>query len=216
MRNDRENYRKVKIWTISLTIISILEYIVSSIWQNYSFLEDLRLTVLFVGVFVLPVLMYGAWAILAFQYLEKRYYICKENGNILVFGWSVINALLLFCAGVQFINSLKSTITYLADNFKILDGIYKCILIKVGLTLGWLICAVCYMKCNVKIEEGRIAIRRYVLFAIAMVIVCVILGYKERAELYVLYETESVWTKKMIEYYDENGMGPDVPPFSRR
>lgn len=214
MWNDKGNYRKAKMWTISLTIILILEYATSSIWQNYSFLEDLRLTVLFVGVFVLPVLMYGAWAILAFQYLKRRYYFCKKNGNISVFLWSVINVSLLFFAGVQVINNLKSTITYIVDNFNILDGLYKCILIKVGIILGWLFCVICYVKCNEKIEEDQIAVRRYVLFAIAVVIAFVILGYRERAELYVQYETEAVWTQKMIEYYNENGTGPDVPPFS--
>ena len=198
---------------VLFTVISLMEHCISLIWQNHACFESLRLFILVIGVFVLPIVIYIAWFIAAYQYLIYKYQNYKDNTNKVDYVVIFLNVLFMLFAGRFAINSLTDTISYVAENWNLLESLFHCTMIKTGVTIGWLVCFGCCILNNTIHKKRFVLIKRSVILVFVVVFALILLYFESGVESYIFSETEKVWVQKMTEYYYEHGT--EASPFVR-
>jgi len=201
------------------TVITVLYILLCSllyIWGDFKDVQAIFFLACFAAKIVLYMAVFIVWLVYADAYIAMRVGTKKKIESKTSYRWDIVGVGFVFILGFVALYYLLDLIYYLASEWKIVDGLLVCILCNVGVLAGWFLLWMCSVKLTGCISNAQKIIKKGLILALLIVFSVAFAYLTHIGKEYVKKETESVWTKKMIEYYDENGMGPDVPPFSRR
>lgn len=170
---------------------------------------------LLLAIIILPFLCFASWALYIGFYVYRECESQRIEGNVaslLIFFISVAITVLL---GVGGYNRAVDLVYYITRNKNLLDGLLDCIAIKLWISVGWIFCFMgCVMLRKLFRMKGKL-FKKIIVCMCVCLCACGLVHFEKSKENYIYTHTETVWVQKMIDYYEENGMGMDVEPFSR-
>ncbi len=198
---------------IVLSLIACVLYGISSIWEIIDFWEDLRITVIFLEIFMMPILLLVAWCKCIKRYLYLEVDALGEENKLSRRVWVYLGVIMMLCLGSGVWHGYTNMIDYLKDIWKIADGLYDCVSIKVGIFVGWLLCFVCSILVQRIMKANGKVVAKALIIAVIVGSSVFLVKYEQTSKDYIEKQTSSVWTQKMIEYYQEQGTDYRVEPF---
>lgn len=199
---------------IIFSVITVVQDIIISFWENIHFLEGLRTMVIVFAVLVWPIVVVAVWGRCIGYYLGLKIKKSDDRVSTAQRVWICISIVIIAFFGIKIYSAFSDLVTYVADNLNILDGLYYCVAIKTGIAAGWLFCWLCSMKLRGVISAQGKILKKLLMLVIGMILAAVLIHVTDIREEYISKYTDHVWIIRMMEYYDEHGIGPDVVPFS--
>lgn len=212
--NQQEQFIKKRRTAACITIIYIFLSSLLCILENMKIIPVIFL-VACIGVRIfLFILVLIVWLVCGDAYIATKIETKKEAEGETSYVWDVVGIGIVFVLGFITLYYFLDTIYYLASEWKIINGLIGCIIWKICNWTGWLLLWIFSFKIARYMSNTKKVVRNIIVLTILIVLVIASVYITHVQNDYILQETESVWMRKMIEYYDENGMGPEVPPFS--
>ena len=204
-------------WAIILTMISFMEYTISSFWVLVDFLDTLRVMVLLFGAFCMPIIVIIGWfrCIKRYLYLEFG---MKDKTDITKSLWrTCVCIAIIIGLGVIVFYRARDIVDYLADNLNILDGLQHCIAIKIAIFMGWFglwIYSLVRRKAMC-VKGGLKAFEIIIGIPLVIVLVIVLVLASIQSDVYAYEQGEDVFLQKMMEYVREHMDDYTAERFSR-
>ncbi len=210
--NSNKSFIESRNRAIGLTVVGFVLFCLLATWENIDIMKSTRVLVIIAWYLIIPALVIYSWIICVLNYVESDPMKEKrKNPSECICLFINMGIMILFGIGVGFL--MLDMVKYIATNWKLLEELYTCLLIKMGIMVGWIICFWGSVKASSigSLKSNRIkAIVLLMLAMISLVGICIL------TEDYVSYETELAWVRRMTEYYEEHEMNPNTVPFSQK
>ena len=193
-----------------VTTLYIFAYSLLNIVGDFNDFPGMTLLAYLSVKLVFPIAVIVSWLIYADAYVVTK----RKSEEKTNYPWDMLGVGMIFVLGFITLYNLLEFISYISTEWKIIDGLHVCILGKTCIFLGWVLLWMCSFMLARYIRNMGKVVKKVVVLSSFVVFICTFAYFAHIQKDYIERETESVWIQKMIEYYDENGMGPDVPPFS--
>lgn len=214
--NDKKIYQITKRCAIIFTVLFVLWNCLIVFFEMNDITDLLVAAIYWLGYlfFVLAGLL--CWLICIGTYISVKSVEMKSSPDKFWYVWETARIGVMFVVGVMLIYSFLDFVLYYTGDWKIMDGLYHCLGIKLCVFVGLLACFIFSIKMR-NLPEVRGSVSKKIAVTVSCVILtCVFINCFFWQKEYTEAERETVWIRKMTQYYDEHGIGPDVEPFSSR
>lgn len=200
---------------VNITLIEMLGYVLLSFWENIDIFSGLRTMLILFWIFIVPFGVVWYWSCFINCYSKEVMGGFEEQDTLARRVWLYIGVIIVIFFGVATRHGLRTLIDYITGNWNLLDRLSDCIVIKLGICIGWMICFVGYIVLqNTFYMKGKL-LKKMILCVCACLCICGLVYFERSKEDYIYKRTEEVWYEKMVEYYDQHGNDYNVEPFSR-
>jgi len=198
--NKTNGIKRARKWVIIFSIISLLWCFASRIVEIIDVSNGIKFIVLSIGMVFCPMSVLGSWI----GYIDRLFEVegISNKTKINKFWWWT--GIIIICSlGIEFLWSIKDIIDYVIYNWQLLDGIYYCIGIKMGMCLCRGILWLGSIKSRAVICGSEKTTKKIMLILFFIVVMIGMIYVSNVLETYAESVREDIWFDKMVEEYEE-------------
>jgi len=207
----KKDLEMCRILAISFTILLFICAIINWLMWIMEIPEFIKVLA-FSGMFLMPILIIITCYMCIERYWFLEFYSENSVGSIQIKSQCAFSIALMLVLGCAALYNASELIKYVTYNWKLRDGLTKCVIIK-GVIVGcWLLLWICSITKRKSIAMST-GIKRWLSIIGSILLIVVLFFATMKVNIYVVDQAEDVYWDKFIEH--EEKYGALSKPFSR-
>lgn len=203
-RNRYDKYKKLLIYSSAFSIMCMIIFVCAA-YVNLP--ENIEWCMVYCLLVLCPIPFIVLWIITLVFYLSMEFENLGAQGTFWRKLAVIISIIPVICFCITFFCQLNGLANYITYRWSYIEKLYDCLVIKIGMVIGWLLCWIISVRKKKIIAAKGNVWQKLILFAGGALLLTLLVYVDITTKEYIYERTEDAWYENMVETYaEEHGL----------